>query len=60
MPIFRSKVAIKMGRITDKGKEKADDRLDSLESEPSDDEHIDEPGDREETPDLYRHSALGM
>lgn len=49
-----------MGRIPDKGKERADDRLASLDSETSDDEHIDEAGDREETPDLYRNSALGM
>jgi E3 ubiquitin-protein ligase HUWE1 len=49
-----------MGRIPEKGKDKADDRLASLDSEASDDEHIDEAVDREETPDLYRNSALGM
>ena len=49
-----------MGRIPEKGKEKTEDRLASLNSEPLDEEHIDEVGDREETPDLYRNSALGM
>ena len=49
-----------MGRIPEKGKERTDDRLASLNSEHSDEEHNDEARDREETPDLYRNSALGM
>jgi hypothetical protein len=59
-PTSSSKVAIKMGRVSEKGKDKSDDRLASRNSEASDEEHNDEAGDREETPDLYRNSALGM
>ncbi|KAF8525043.1 hypothetical protein BU17DRAFT_41797 [Hysterangium stoloniferum] len=55
-----SKVAIKMGRITEKGKEKIDERLAPLESESSDNDAAVEDNNREETPDLYRNSALGI
>jgi E3 ubiquitin-protein ligase HUWE1 len=49
-----------MGRTTEKDKDRQEDRLASLGSEQSDDEEVDENRDREETPDLYRNSALGM
>lgn len=55
----RSKTAIKMGRVNDKGKEKQEVNLDHMESDSSSEEGIAEDG-REETPDLYRNSALGM
>lgn len=55
-----------MGRATDKSKnqqEKKSDSSTSLSSDNSDDEDDDEMDtgmDREETPDLYRNSSLGM
>ncbi|KIJ39919.1 hypothetical protein M422DRAFT_257242 [Sphaerobolus stellatus SS14] len=54
-----SKIAIKMGRVAaEKGKDKTENSLEELESEPSDEEVEEE--EREETPDLYRNSALGI
>lgn len=54
-----TKIAIKMSRSSNKNKEDLvkDDSV-SAESE-SEDENM-EDDDREETPDLYRNSALGM
>lgn len=56
---LRTKIAIKMSRVSDKQK----DTLEESESEESDvsdeDEAMVDP-DREETPDLYRNSSLGM
>lgn len=61
--ICSTKIAIKMGRSTDKGKELPDQKIEdsgSASSEDADDEDM-EPGiDREETPDVYRNSSLGM
>ncbi|CAK5281578.1 unnamed protein product, partial [Mycena citricolor] len=61
-----SKIAIKMSRTPTKGKGALDglkdDEVESVSSEDSEeveDEEIDDAG-REETPDLYRNSALGM
>ena len=48
-----------MGRSAEKGKDKQEDRLVTMGSERSEEE-VDDTGDREETPDLYRNSALGM
>jgi E3 ubiquitin-protein ligase HUWE1 len=55
-----TKIAIKMGRATDKGRDpnKAED--DAASSAFSADEEEQEEVEREETPDLYRNSALGM
>lgn len=47
-----------MGRVSDKGKEKQEVNLDHMESDSSSDEGTQD--GREETPDLYRNSALGM
>ncbi|KAJ7579230.1 hypothetical protein C8J56DRAFT_339945 [Mycena floridula] len=62
---YLTKIAIKMSRLSNKVKDGADEakvREDS-ESLISDEDEEDEPEDsavREETPDLYRNSALGM
>lgn len=58
----RTKIAIKMGRSSDKNKD-APGKIDtpsSPSSDSEDDEDIDVDNDREETPDLYRNSSLGM
>ncbi|KIJ61312.1 hypothetical protein HYDPIDRAFT_31398 [Hydnomerulius pinastri MD-312] len=59
-----SRVAIKMSRTSDKSKDGVDGKAGSTgsvsdEDEDEDDIDVDDPG-REETPDLYRNSALGM
>lgn len=59
-----SKIAIKMSRTSGKGKHAVEGKEDmedselSEEEEPDDDD--DDETDREETPDLYRNSSLGM
>lgn len=68
MSLISTKIAIKMSRASEKTKEGGDDKAESVGSLASDDDEIDEDeeeeeaGDRarEETPDLYRNSALGM
>ncbi|KAF7981836.1 hypothetical protein HWV62_31363 [Athelia sp. TMB] len=64
-----TKIAIKMSRASDKAKDSAGDKPESVGSLASDeDDEIDEEDEdeeaedqeREETPDLYRNSALGM
>jgi E3 ubiquitin-protein ligase HUWE1 len=55
---LRSKIAIKMSRVSGKAKDSAEGRTESIESLGS--EEDDEDIGREETPDLYRNSALGM
>jgi E3 ubiquitin-protein ligase HUWE1 len=60
--LCRSKIAIKMNRPSDrvKGSEEAKDEMDQ-ESLPDDDEmEGGQDAAREETPDLYRNSSLGM
>jgi E3 ubiquitin-protein ligase HUWE1 len=57
---FRTKVAIKMSRSLSKAKESEAAASDSVESLGTDEEDGSESESREETPDLYRHSALGM
>lgn len=55
----RTKIAIKMSKISNKTKEDmAKDYSISSDSSTEDESMDDEP--REETPDLYRNSALGM
>ena len=49
-----------MGRATEKTKASATPADDSASSGFSMDEDEHDPSDREETPDLYRTSALGM
>lgn len=59
---YRSKIAIKMNRASDrlKGSEESKDEMDQ-ESLPEEDDMEDSPDTaREETPDLYRNSSLGM
>ncbi|KAL5523755.1 hypothetical protein ACEPAG_7928 [Sanghuangporus baumii] len=63
---YLTKVSIKMGR-SDKGKEEVDRKSatsSSVSSEESEDEDEEDDNmdddDREETPDLYRNSSLGM
>ncbi|EJD02952.1 uncharacterized protein FOMMEDRAFT_107991 [Fomitiporia mediterranea MF3/22] len=64
---YLTKVAIKMGR-SDKNKEDSDKKSLTQSSEPSDDsddsgeddDDVMETEEREETPDLYRNSSLGM
>lgn len=58
----RTKIAIKMSRSSEKNKELVEGvKAESISSSSEDDESgmEDETG-REETPDLYRNSALGM
>jgi E3 ubiquitin-protein ligase HUWE1 len=55
-----SKIAIKMSRASGKGKE-IDGKNETVVSVSSDsEEEGSEDAGREETPDLYRNSALGM
>ncbi|KAH8119411.1 hypothetical protein DFH11DRAFT_1782299 [Phellopilus nigrolimitatus] len=60
---YLTKVAIKMGRASDKTKENQDKKSSSSSSlsseEDDEDDDMDNEG-REETPDLYRNSSLGM
>ena len=55
-----------MSRASDKSKDAAEGKADSVGSLASDEEVDDDDGDdmedagREETPDLYRNSSLGM
>lgn len=69
MFLISTKIAIKMSRAADKTKEGGDDKAESVGSLASDDDdEIDDDNEeeeaedraREETPDLYRNSALGM
>ncbi|KAF9531661.1 hypothetical protein CPB83DRAFT_79933 [Crepidotus variabilis] len=57
---FLTKIAIKMSKASGKGKDEV--RQDEVEPSTSDDddEVMDDGNAREETPDLYRNSALGM
>ena len=55
---FRTKVAIKMSRASGKKEDAKKDA--SVSSGSEDDEETMEDGGREETPDVYRHSALGI
>lgn len=63
MSALSTKIAIKMSRGS-KSKETTETRIDENESSSiSSEEHasdMSEDGAREETPDLYRNSALGM
>ncbi|KZT26754.1 hypothetical protein NEOLEDRAFT_1062431 [Neolentinus lepideus HHB14362 ss-1] len=56
-----SKIAIRMSRASDKNKDLRDDKTERIEEETLSDEDEDmDRLDREETPDLYRNSSLGM
>ncbi|KAL0955931.1 hypothetical protein HGRIS_002119 [Hohenbuehelia grisea] len=58
-----TKIAIKMSRTSGKGKDLPDGKATSVRSymsEDDDDDDDEDDADREETPDLYRNSALGM
>lgn len=57
---YLTKVAIKMSRSLSKAKESEAAVSDSVESFDTEEEVDSENEGREETPDLYRHSALGM
>ncbi|KAH7927155.1 hypothetical protein BV22DRAFT_1193856 [Leucogyrophana mollusca] len=59
-----TRVAIKMSRASDKAKDSVEGKAESAisvsdDDDDADDIEVDEPG-REETPDLYRNSSLGM
>ncbi|KAF9460708.1 hypothetical protein BDZ94DRAFT_1323842 [Collybia nuda] len=60
---FLTRIAIKMSRSSGKNKESVEgfktESISSLSSEEEDSDMEEDPG-REETPDLYRNSALGM
>ena len=55
----RAKIAIKMSRASGKNKEGVKKDAGVSSGSEDDDEAI-EDGGREETPDVYRHSALGI
>lgn len=58
--LHRTKVAIKMSRASGKSKDSIEEKEDSPESDDElADDDVGEVG-REETPDLYRNSSLGM
>lgn len=59
--LFRTKVAIKMSKASGKGKDADDSKLsESTPSSTSEEDQESENEGREETPDLYRNSALGI
>ncbi|KAG9316564.1 hypothetical protein JVU11DRAFT_2615 [Chiua virens] len=56
-----TRIAIKMSRASEKSKDGLEGKAQSVGSISDDEEEEDvEDAEREETPDLYRHSALGM
>jgi E3 ubiquitin-protein ligase HUWE1 len=58
-----TRIAIKMSRATERAKDGGDGKVSQsvVSEDEDDDENIDvDDDDREETPDLYRTSALGM
>lgn len=58
---IRTKIAIRMSRVSDKQRDSIAEESESSGSEETDDD--DQSGDEREhveTPDLYRNSALGM
>lgn len=56
-----TRIAIKMSRATEKAKDGGDGKASQSVADEDEDENIDvDDDDREETPDLYRTSALGM
>ncbi|KAF6760270.1 hypothetical protein DFP72DRAFT_1097039 [Ephemerocybe angulata] len=57
---YLSKVAMKMSRSSSKQKEDADEEGSISDSSVGTDDDEDDEVEREETPDLYRNSALGM
>ena len=59
-PFYRTKIAIRMSRVSDKHKDAMVEESESEESEGSDEDDAMVDPDREETPDLYRNSSLGM
>ena len=58
----RSRVAIKMSRASEKAKDGDEGKADSAGtlSEEEEGDNIDDDAPRDETPDLYRNSSLGM
>lgn len=58
--VNRTKVAIKMSRVSDKHKDTLVEEEESIDSDMSEDDEDTEDAEREETPDLYRNSSLGM
>ena len=60
---FRTKIAIKMSRASDKQKDSPLDKPESVDSDLSEEDEGDddmEDEGQDETPDLYRNSSLGM
>lgn len=57
--LHRTKVAIKMGKASTKGKDGSEEHMET-DSDSSDEEELEEAEGRDETPDLYRNSSLGM
>ncbi|KZV95100.1 hypothetical protein EXIGLDRAFT_644511 [Exidia glandulosa HHB12029] len=57
---YLTRIAIKMGKTSERAKAGEEKDEDAMSTDVSDDEEEDEDMDREETPDLYRNSALGM
>jgi E3 ubiquitin-protein ligase HUWE1 len=53
-------LAIKMGRSSGKGKDIIEEVKSDDESSASEEDDAVEDAEREETPDVYRHSALGI
>ena len=49
-----------MSRVSDKHKENLVEQEESIDSEISDEDEEEDDVDRDETPDLYRNSSLGM
>ena len=49
-----------MSRVSDKQKDSVVEEEESVDSELSEEDEDTEDADRDETPDLYRNSSLGM
>ena len=58
--LFRTKIAIKMSRPSDKHKETPPEEPENNDSDLSEEDDDTDDVDAEETPDLYRNSSLGM
>ncbi|KAK7687104.1 hypothetical protein QCA50_009605 [Cerrena zonata] len=57
---YLTKIAIRMSRVSDKHKDTFAEEHESIGSDVSDTDEDDDIEGREETPDLYRNSSLGM
>lgn len=60
MLFIRTKIAIRMSRVSEKQKDSIAEQTESSESEEEDEEDEQDEQVGVDTPDLYRNSSLGM